>query len=209
MEAGFWDDNSGGVITVLKGLVMLWILNLIRQNAGGDGNENEDIITSTIKKGLNIGSEQTPVEIQEEEAEPQVQVLDQLTENELSLLKMVNNARNERGVQSLEIDLRLVEVAREKAEDIVTNKYFDHISPTYGSPFDMMKESNIGYLLAGENLAEARTVSRGFQELMNSPEHSRNILEPKYDKVGIGIVEGGSYGLTIVQEFIDSPVIQE
>ena len=52
VKAGFWESNKGSITTVLKGILMLWIMNLISKNTGGDS--NEDLLTSTIKKGLNI-----------------------------------------------------------------------------------------------------------------------------------------------------------
>jgi uncharacterized protein YkwD len=88
---------------------------------------------------------------------------------------------------------------------MIENEYFSHNSPVYGSPFDMLKKKGIKYGLAGENLAGAETVKEGFKGLMDSPEHRKNILNPSYDEVGIGVVEGGSYGLMIVQLFIDDP----
>ncbi len=44
-------------------------------------------------------------------------------------------------------------MAREKAEDLIIDRYFSHKSPTFGSPFKMMKARGIAYQYAGENIA--------------------------------------------------------
>ncbi len=85
---------------------------------------------------------------------------------------------------------------------MIDKNYTGHISPTYGSPFDMMKSMGITYSTAGENIAGAGTVDRAYTNLMNSPGHRNNILSPNYTKFGIGIIQGGPYGLMITQMFI-------
>ncbi|MFW6306773.1 MAG: hypothetical protein ACOC1N_05280, partial [Bacillota bacterium] len=68
--AGFWEDNKDNVFTVVKGLLMLWIINLMRNNIGG--NEDEDLLTSTIKNSLNIGDTNTQTDQNSGNSEEQV-----------------------------------------------------------------------------------------------------------------------------------------
>jgi len=126
-----------------------------------------------------------------------------LTAAEKKMLELVNQERQKRGLKPLKFDLRLVKVARAKSRDMIENNYFDHQSPTFGSPFDMMKEINIFYTLAGENIAGAPTVKQAHEALMDSKGHRENILRPRFTHVGIGIVEGSKYGMMFSQEFID------
>jgi len=84
---------------------------------------------------------------------------------------------------------------------MIDKGYFSHNSPTYGSPFDMMKKYGVQYSYAGENLAGASTVSSAHTNLMNSSGHRANILKSNYTKVGIGVVSGGPYGKMFVQMF--------
>ena len=63
-----------------------------------------------------------------------------LTEDEQKLLELVNKAREENGFEPLVVDENLMRTARIKAKDMVENNYFSHQSPTYGSPFDMMRQ---------------------------------------------------------------------
>ena len=79
--------------------------------------------------------------------------------------------------------------------------YFAHVSPDSLSPFDRMKAAHVRYITAGENLALAPTLPLAHKGLMNSPGHRANILQPLYRRVGIGILDGGMYGLMITQNF--------
>lgn len=125
-----------------------------------------------------------------------------LTAMEQQIVNLVNQERSKLGIKPLENDMRLVKAARLKSQDMITKNYVGHISPTYGSPFDMMKSMGITYQTAGENIAGAGTVDRAFTNLMNSPGHRANMMSPNYTKIGIGIIQGGPYGLMITQMFI-------
>ena len=125
-----------------------------------------------------------------------------LTAMEQQMVTLVNQDRVKLGLKPLAVDMRLVKAARLKSQDMIDKHYTSHISPTYGSPFDMMKSMGITYNTAGENIAGAATVDRAYTNLMNSAGHRSNILSPNYTKIGIGIIQGGPYGLMITQLFI-------
>lgn len=125
-----------------------------------------------------------------------------LTAMEQQMVNLVNQERINQGLKPLEVDMRLVKAARLKSQDMIDKKYTGHISPTYGSPFDMLKSMGITYKTAGENIAGAATVDRAHTNLMNSAGHRANILYTQYTKIGIGIIQGGPYGLMITQIFM-------
>jgi len=125
-----------------------------------------------------------------------------LTPDEQKLLDLVNKARTKEGLQPLEIDENLMKVARLKAKDMVENNYFSHQSPTYGSPFDMMRQFDNTFKIAGENIAGNKTVEGAFKAWMASDNHKRNILNPGFTVTGIGVVESKTYGKILVQQFI-------
>lgn len=125
-----------------------------------------------------------------------------ITEEEQTLLDLVNKARADAGAGPLQFDMNVVKTARLKAKDMVDNNYFSHQSPTYGSPFDMMKQFGITFKTAGENIAGNSTVSGAFKAWMNSPGHKKNILNPSFNYNGIGIVSDPTYGKMLVQQFI-------
>ncbi len=125
-----------------------------------------------------------------------------LTAEEQQMVNLVNQERAKAGLKPLAVDMRLVKLARMKSQDMIDKKYFSHQSPTYGSPFDMMKREGITYRTAGENLAGASTVTRAHELLMQSAGHRKNILNPAFTHIGIGVVKGGPYGTMFTQMFI-------
>lgn len=125
-----------------------------------------------------------------------------LTQDEARMLDLVNQARAQAGLAPLASDPVLVRLARLKAQDMVNLGYFGHQSPTYGSPFDMLRAAGISYRYAGENLAGAPDVDSAHNSLLASPGHRANILNRNYARVGIGVVDGGPYGKIFVQLFV-------
>lgn len=128
-----------------------------------------------------------------------------LTSQEQEMLRLVNEARSQNGQPPLTADIELTKVARVKSQDMIDNNYFSHNSPTYGSPFDMMKQFGIKYVKAGENIAGNQDVQKAHDALMNSPGHRKNILSPDYTHIGIGIKSGGTYDNMFTQMFISKP----
>jgi uncharacterized protein YkwD len=120
---------------------------------------------------------------------------------EMKMLELVNQERTKRGLQPLKWDPELVPVARAHSQDMFARGYFSHYTLEGKDPFDRMKAAGIKYYSAGENLALGPTLSICHEGLMNSPGHRANILNPTYGRMGIGILDGGAYGLMISQEF--------
>lgn len=117
------------------------------------------------------------------------------------VLRLVNMYRAQNGLAALTLSDKLCELATLKAEDMVANGYFDHTSPTYGSPFEMMRQFGVTYSSAGENIAYGqRTPEEVMDAWMNSPGHRANILGESYTEIGIGIAVG-SNGIHWVQMF--------
>ncbi|GAE89550.1 CAP domain-containing protein [Acetivibrio straminisolvens] len=125
-----------------------------------------------------------------------------LNADEQRTLELINKERTKAGLEPLKIDAELQKVARLKAQDMVEKNYFSHQSPTYGSPFDMMRQFDINFRTAGENIAGNRTVEGAVQAWMNSEGHRKNILNANFNYTGIGVVESPQYGKMFVQMFI-------
>lgn len=125
-----------------------------------------------------------------------------LTAEEQQMLDLVNQERAKAGIAPLKADLQLTKLARMKSQDMINLNYFSHQSPTYGSPFDMMKSAGVTYRTAGENIAGNQSVDRAHTALMNSAGHRANILNGQFNYVGIGIVHGGQYGVMFTQQFV-------
>ena len=119
-----------------------------------------------------------------------------------TVLTLINNAREENGLQKLQIDDLLNSTAIAKVTDMVENNYFSHTSPTYGSPFEMMQNAGITYKVAGENIAGNSSVENAVKSWLASEEHKTNILSNAYNYIGIGVKPSDTYGYVIVVMFI-------
>lgn len=125
-----------------------------------------------------------------------------LSAAEEEMLLLVNQERIRAGLHAFAVDMRLVKLARLKSQDMYENNYFGHISPTYGSPYEMERDAGIiARVMGAENIAIAATVARAHELLMNSEHHRANILEPRHDAIGIGIVTT-PYGVYVTQLFL-------
>lgn len=115
-----------------------------------------------------------------------------LNAQEQQMVDEINKERAASGLAPLKVDLRLAGLARTKAQDMKTNGYFSHTSPTYGTPFDMLKNAGIQYRSAGENIARNVSVDAAMAAFMSSDGHRKNILNSGYTHVGIGVVSSSS-----------------
>ena len=126
-----------------------------------------------------------------------------LSANAQEVVKLVNKERNAAGLSALTENSRLSEAAQAKAEDMMKNGYFSHTSPTYGSPFEMMKTFGITYKSAGENIAKGqKTPAAVMNGWMNSSGHRANILNASYEQIGVGFCKDSSGVTYWVQMFI-------
>jgi uncharacterized protein YkwD len=124
-----------------------------------------------------------------------------LSADESLMLSLVNQERVKAGLPQYSVDMGLVNLARQKSQDMVQNNYFNHTSPTYGSAYDMEKKAGVtARVMGAENIAKAATTERAHQLLMNSSGHKANILNPLHDTIGVGIAKTSS-GVTVTQLF--------
>ena len=113
---------------------------------------------------------------------------------EKEVVRLVNEERRSNGLSELAYDWQLSRVARYKSQDMKDNSYFSHTSPTYGSPFQMMKSFGISYKSAGENIARGQATPRDVVNAwMNSSGHRANILNSSFTHIGVGYVADGKY----------------
>ena len=125
-----------------------------------------------------------------------------LSNDEKEVFNLINTQRTNNGLPALKISNEVQKVARVKAQDMVDKNYFSHTSPTYGSPFDMLKSFKVSYNSAGENIAGNSSNSGAVNAWMNSPGHKANILNSSFNYTGIGVVSSPRYGKIFVQMFI-------
>ncbi len=125
-----------------------------------------------------------------------------MNSDEKEVFDLINKQRTKNGLPALKNDSEVQRIARIKAQDMVDNNYFSHNSPTYGSPFDMLKSFKVSYKTAGENIAANSSNSSAVTAWMNSSGHKANILNSSFNYTGIGVVSSPRYGKMYVQMFI-------
>ena len=181
-----WQERSSITTKGAQNGIPLDLLDLIRTPDGNPANQAPAENPENKEPTDSAGREQEGKRDTTDNSDFEQQVLD-----------LVNQERAKTGLSSLNRDEELSNVAMVKAQDMYNNHYFDHNSPTHGSPFDMMKEFGITYNTAGENIAKGQTTpTQVMKEWMNSPGHKANILNNSYTHIGIAY-----YNNTWVQEF--------
>lgn len=118
------------------------------------------------------------------------------------ILQLANAERAKVGSKALKSNTELNKLATMKSQDIVEKNYFSHQSPTYGSPFDMMKTYGVSYMYAGENLAIDSGADKAHNAWMNSEGHKKNLLNPDFTEIGIGLYPKGNGSYAYTQMFI-------
>lgn len=162
-------------------------------NDSNNGNNNENNNDNTVEKPEdNNNSSNNDASLDGEFANFQKEVL-----------RLVNVERSKRGLKELTLNTELSRVATLKSQDMINKNYFSHTSPTYGSPFDMMKKFNISYKTAGENIAMGqKTPAQVVEAWMNSEGHRANILNKNYTDLGVGVAKDSKGTIYWTQMFI-------
>lgn len=105
----------------------------------------------------------------------------------------------------LKWDPRLAEAALEHSEDMAAHHYFSHYAPDGDSPVERITSIGVQWRSMGENIAKNFTVQSAEAAFMNEPRfepnHRGNILNPKFNAVGIGIVRGPDGMIYVTQDF--------
>ena len=119
------------------------------------------------------------------------------------VVRLVNVERTKAGLPALTESSELNNVADIKSKDFVNNNYFSHTSPTYGTPFDMIRSFGISFTSAGENIASGqKTAADVMNSWMNSSGHRANILNTSYNKIGVGVAKDSNGNTYWTQMFI-------
>ena len=105
------------------------------------------------------------------------------------LIDLTNSKRQEQGLPALAVNQTLVQVAQQKAADMIAKNYWAHTSPDGLTPWTFFKSANYKYLYAGENLARDFSDSTSVVNAwMNSSTHRENIVSNRYREIGIAVI---------------------
>lgn len=166
------------------------------QNINREKVENTAEAQPQVEGNLGNSTAQTQAETQAENQNQQTQTVN-LNDVELQILSLINTVRVQNGLNPLVPNQMLTDIARTRSMDMQNRNYFSHYTPEGKNIFNILKESGVIYVNAGENLGQASPISWGTPEVfmnawMNSPTHKANILRSAYGKIGIGVIDSGN-----------------
>lgn len=174
---------------------------LVGKTSGLDSRLN-DVFGGLVKDSLTYltikpdSREIIPISVDKQEL-----TVDEVAEK--TMFNLVNDERKKQGIKELTWREEVLPVARGHGQDMWERQYFGHVSPDGEDVTDRMAKEEISYSVVGENLALAPTVITAHNGLMNSEGHRRNILDPDFRRVAIGVIDNGIYGKMFVQVFTD------
>lgn len=108
-----------------------------------------------------------------------------------NVVDLVNYSRVKEGLNVLAENSKLNQAAMEKAKDMIQRNYFAHTSPQNVSPWFWFEKNEYEYQYAGENLAiNFQNAEEEHEAWMESADHKKNILNPKYQEIGVAVEKG-------------------
>jgi uncharacterized protein YkwD len=122
---------------------------------------------------------------------------------EVTTLNLMNNERVAAGLAPLMPHATMRAAARDHGREMFAYGYLSHVSRAGLTPVQRVQRRGVRVQVVGENIAYAADVREAHEALMASEAHRQNILLPDYRLVGIGVVDGGSLGVVIVENFGD------
>ncbi|MFT5434175.1 MAG: hypothetical protein ACI9OJ_004888 [Myxococcota bacterium] len=116
-------------------------------------------------------------------------------------ITLINRSRLQKGLSELQVHEVLTDAARHHADDMARGGYFGHVSPRRGGLSERLDRAGLRPLLALENVAISVTPDDAHSELLRSPSHLRNVLDPDVTHIGIGAHRSGDVGGAPVYTF--------
>lgn len=115
------------------------------------------------------------------------------------LLKLINEIRTNGGLDTIVMEKNLNELAQAHSANMKATNFNGHYNNENQTPEDRRLEKGIPNPV-GENVVHDTSIRFAHEALMRSPGHREQVIDPKYTKVGLGIIESNGY-LLITQEF--------
>jgi uncharacterized protein YkwD len=185
----FSDETQNSALAYKLTSQSKWLENKVRPLFGNLMNESGRVITIHPETNKLI---RLPFKVRSAKPRPDL---------EAQMLVLINRERSRRKLRILKADPELRAVARMHSADMFNKGFFSHDNLEGKDPFDRIRKAHIMFLTAGENLALSPNLKTAHEGLMDSPGHKANILHPDFGRVGIGILDGGIYGIMVTQNF--------
>lgn len=124
-----------------------------------------------------------------------------IVEMEAEIRQQINKIRQQNGLNPLENNERLAQVARNYSQTMARENFFSHTGPKGDTPAQRVREAGISYWVVGENLFRSTNIPKpvpsAVKGWMDSQGHRENILRPEYAETGVGIWrDGNTYYIT-------------
>lgn len=125
------------------------------------------------------------------------------------VVDQTNEERQRVGLPPLKLNPQLSQAAQAKGTHMFANQYWAHTAPDGTQPWSFFKSFKYNYSVAGENLArDFANTGDMMQAWMNSPTHRANIVNGKYQEIGVAVIDGTLNGVetTLVVQFFGTPM---
>jgi hypothetical protein len=124
------------------------------------------------------------------------------------VVELTNAERARAGLPPLTLSSKLTGAALSKGQDMFNDQYWAHVAPDGKEPWSFISENGYSYRVAGENLARDFSNSGDMMSAwMRSPTHKANIVNTRYQEIGIAVIDGvlGGHETTLVVQMFGSP----
>lgn len=174
-----------------------------------DSNSTSSNVKTSTDATVNTKPATTSTILSSSQGTELLPVVSNQQEQELSVSGIISSTNFERkkmGLPELMKDPQLSKSAEVKLQDMFQKQYFQHVSPSGDSVSDVVRKTGYEYIVVGENLAlgifagDAQVVAAW----MASPGHKKNILDTRYQEIGLAVGQGmyqGRKQWLIVQHF--------
>jgi uncharacterized protein YkwD len=128
------------------------------------------------------------------------------SEIERRLFDLINRERDKQGISQCQLSLNLIPLARKHSQDMEAQSKLTHISHDGKSFPQRLQKAGLFFKETGENVAFSESFLPDIihDSFMGSKEHRENILDPRFDAIGIGVFYNKDKGYFITQDFIAS-----
>src|SRR5699024_3391203 len=95
----------------------------------------------------------TPVEEETPAEDAGSEPADTVAAYEQEVFDLVNQIREENGLEPFVYNVTLAETARAHSQDMIDRNFFSHTNPDGEDPFDRMRDNGLSFSMAAENIA--------------------------------------------------------
>lgn len=135
---------------------------------------------------------------------------DVLKEESNKIVALTNNLRLELGINLLKENILLDQAAFNKAQDMMVNQYFAHMSPSKKNMLNWLRDVGYGNAAAGENLAMGfSSADDVVAAWIKSKTHYANLIDPDFKEIGVSMISGvfKDHDTTMVAQYFATPKI--